>query len=228
MSSQRPHFQDSITQLEQLVEQQRSDRQRLEIIVDELQHRETDRAQRLRAKITAILDGLELGLPLQPASFKALLDAPVTSFDFSPARNPRLNRVEALRTKLEIGAEVSILDGGPVTPLAAEDPPLPESTEPQMQIDRRSMPATTPQTVDAADPLILTRMLGLIDYVIAVEKDKLKLVTDVAEHRALNRTHDELASLPGIAFNRVSGDCPSSENLALMSASGHIAAVRAD
>ena len=68
------------------------------------------------------------------------------------------------------------------------------------------MPAATPRTVDAADPLILTRMLDLIDYVIAVEKDKLKLVTDVAEHRALHRTHDELVALPGIAFNRVSGE----------------------
>ena len=68
------------------------------------------------------------------------------------------------------------------------------------------MPVATPQTIDAADPLILARMLDLIDYVIAVEKDKLKLVTDVAEHRALHHNHDELAALPGIAFNRLSGE----------------------
>ena len=40
MSKQRPHFQDSIAQLEQLVEQQRSDRQRLEIIAAELDRRD--------------------------------------------------------------------------------------------------------------------------------------------------------------------------------------------
>lgn len=205
MSKQRPHFQDSIAQLEQLVEQQRSDRQRLETVAAELQHRDTDRAHRLRAKITAILDGLELGLSLQPVTPAALPEASESGFDLSPTRNPRRNRLDAIRTKLEIEPESSVKFRVPVTPLGADEPPVPELTEPNNQIDRSPMPAT-PRTVDAADPLILTRMLDLIDYVIAVEKDKLKLVTDVAEHRALHRTHDELAALPGIAFNRVSSE----------------------
>lgn len=72
MSGGRPHFQDSIALLEQLVEQHRLDRQRLEIIAAELHHRDTDRAHRLRAKITSILDGLELQLSLQPVAPSAL------------------------------------------------------------------------------------------------------------------------------------------------------------
>jgi very-short-patch-repair endonuclease len=46
-------------------------------------------------------------------------------------------------------------------------------------------------------------MIDLIDYVIAVEKDKLKIVTEVADHRGFHRTHDELAALPGVSFNSV-------------------------
>lgn len=206
MSKQRPHFQNSIAQLEQLVEQHRSDRQRLETIAAELQHRDTDRAHRLRAKITAILDGLELGLALQPASPATVTETPEQGLDLAPARNPRRSRLEAIRARLEIEPEPSPQIGVPVTSHVIEEPPAPALRQPTIQIDRSSMPAATPRTIDAADPLVLTRMLDLIDYVIAVEKDKLKLVTDVAEHRALHRTHDELAVLPGIAFNRSSGE----------------------
>src|SRR5699024_10385091 len=46
----------------------------------------------------------------------------------------------------------------------------------------------------------------LIDYVISVEKDKLKIVTDVNDHRAFNRTFDQLAPLPGVHLNSVEGD----------------------
>lgn len=206
MSKQRPHFYDTIAQLEQLVEQERSDRQRIEIIAEELQHRDTDRANRLRTKIVAILDGLELGLSLQAAPSTALPDTPGSGFEFSPSKNAPADRPEALGTKLEIEPEPSKPSRRPSTTLAASDAPALELTEPTIQIDRRAMPVTIPQIVDTADPLILTRMLDLIDYVIAVEKDKLKLVTDVAEHRALHRSHDELAELPGIAFNRISGE----------------------
>lgn len=206
MSKSRPHFQDSIAQLEQRVEEHRSDRQRLEIIAAELQHRETDRALRLRAKITAILDGLELGLSLQPTSPSALPETPRPDSGFAHLRIPRRNRLEAIRAKLEIEPEPAAQARFPVAPLDIQQPPASELTEPTVQIDRSPMHAATPRTVDAADPLILARMLDLIDYVIAVEKDKLKLVTDVADHRALHRTHDELAALPGISFNRVSGE----------------------
>lgn len=206
VSKQRPHFYDTIAQLEQLVEQERSDRQRIVIIAEELQHRDTDRANRLRTKITAILDGLELELSHQPVSSAALPDTLGSGFDFSPSKNARADRQEAIGTKLEIEPEPSMPARRPSTPLSASDATAPELTEPTIQIDRRSMPVTTPQIVDRADPQILSRMLDLIDYVIAVEKDKLKLVTDVAEHRGLHRSHDELAELPGIAFNRISGE----------------------
>ena len=210
MSNQRPHFQDSIAQLEQLVEQHRTNRQRLEIIAAELKHRDTDRAHRLRAKIKAILDGLELAFSMQPASPTAPPDTQsaglTVGVNLAAARNTRRNRLETIRAKLESNPEPSPQGRVPVTPISAEVPPAPELTEPTIQIDRSPMPAATSQTVEAADPLILSRMLDLIDYVIAVEKDKLKLVTDVADHRALHRTHDELAALPGIAFNRVSGE----------------------
>lgn len=206
MSKQRPHFNDTIAQLEQLVEQERSNRQRIEIIAEELRHRDTDRANRLRAKITAILEGLELELSSQPLSSAALPDTLGLGFDFSPSNNAPVDRLKAVGTKLEIEPEPSMPARRLSTPLAASDAPAPELTEPTVQIDRRTMSVTMPQIVDTADPLILTRMLDLIDYVIAVEKDKLKLVTDVAEHRALHRSHDELAELPGIAFNRISGE----------------------
>lgn len=206
MSGGRPHFQDSIAQLEQLVEQHRLDRQRLEIIAAELHHRDTDRAHRLRAKITSILDGLELQLSLQPVGTAAAPDTTAFGLDLSPTRNPRRNRLDALRAKLDIEPEPAPEDRLPVIPIAEEDEPTSEATEPTATIDRSSILAAPSRTVDAADPLVLSRMLDLIDYVIAVEKDKLKLVTDVAEHRALHRAHDELAGLPGIAFNRTSGE----------------------
>ena len=204
MSGSRPHFQGSISQLEQLVEQHRLDRQRLEIIAAELRHRDTDRAHRLRAKITSILDGLELQLLLQPEPSGALQVTSAPSFDVLPTDNPRRNEFNELRAKLEIEPEHD--DRAQVIPIVEEFAPSSEGSEPAVKIDRSSMSDIPSQTVDAADPLVLSRMLDLIDYVIAVEKDKLKLVTDVADHRALHRAHDELAELPGIAFNRLSGE----------------------
>lgn len=204
MSVSRPHFQDSIAQLEQLVEQHRLDRQRLEIIAAELGHRDTDRAHRLRAKITSIFDGLELQLSLQPEPSGALSDTSASKFDVSPTDNPLRNGFNEFRAKLEIEPEPE--DRAQVIPIAEEVAPSSEGSEQAAKINRSSMSAAPSQAVDAADPLVLSRMLDLIDYVIAVEKDKLKLVTDVADHRALHRAHDELAELPGIAFNRLSGE----------------------
>jgi hypothetical protein len=71
-----------------------------------------------------------------------------------------------------------------------------------------SGPAPAPVAADTqtTPPLIVSRMIDLIDYVISVEKDKLKIVTDVADHRAFNRNSVQLAELPGVHFNAVDGD----------------------
>lgn len=206
MSKRRPHFYDSIAQLEQLVEQRRTDRQSLEIIAAELQHRDTDRAHRLRAKIKGILDGLELELFPPANSYPPSADKQQAGLGLQASHKPRRNRLETIRAKLETEQEPVIQAQTPVTPEAIEAPPTADMTEPPIEIDRSPLPTPAPPTVNATDPIVLARMLDLIDYVIAVEKDKLKLVTDVADHRALHRTHDELAALPGIAFNRVSGE----------------------
>lgn len=66
MSRKRIYMQRSIVELEKLVEETRTDRTVLQRIQNELDHRETDRAARLRRKVTAMLDGLELNL--SPAS----------------------------------------------------------------------------------------------------------------------------------------------------------------
>lgn len=206
MSVGRPHFYDSIVQLEQLVEQYRTDRQRLEIIATELGHRDTDRSNRLAAKITAILDGLELGLSLQPPSFANSPETSTTDSDISSMRNSGRNRLGEISTKSKVEIQPPSQDHVLIEPIATEETRAPAAAESAHKIDQGSMSAAPTQTISAADPLVLSRMLDLIDYVIAVEKDKLKLVTDVADHRALHRTHDELAELPGIAFNRVSGE----------------------
>lgn len=79
----------------------------------------------------------------------------------------------------------------------------PSHAQPANDID--SEPASNPLQ-PAATQAVITRMLGLIDYVIAVEKDKLKIVTDVADHKGFHRSHDELAGLPGVTFNASGGD----------------------
>lgn len=206
MSTQRPHFYEPIAQLEQLVEQHRFDRQPLEIIAAELRHRDTDRAHRLRAKITAILDGLELDLPLQTPSTSASPDAPDLGQAIVSQRKSGRNRLESLRAKLEIESESVKQDPVADPPHVVEISAEPKINEQTNQMDLSAKPADASKVFATSYPQILSRMLDLIDYIIAVEKDKLKLVTDVADHHALHRTHDELAALPGITFNRVSDE----------------------
>src|SRR5690606_27834675 len=51
---------------------------------------------------------------------------------------------------------------------------------------------------------VTSRLSGMIDYIIACEKEKLKLVTDVNGHR-LHKSYKEVAGLPGVHFNAVYG-----------------------
>jgi very-short-patch-repair endonuclease len=178
----------SVVELERLAEERRHDRELIESIFSELRHRNTDRANQLREKIRAILDGLELPFEQHPP------DGPVADTAVEPAAEPEepdappraAARPEVTENKMDMAADRST-DGG-------------NSSK------QRPMPDMDAQNADTTNPLVLTRMLDLIDYVIAVEKDKLKLVTDFAEHRALHYSHEELDGLPGITFNRSMGE----------------------
>jgi very-short-patch-repair endonuclease len=171
MNALRPYFESSIAELEVLVETQRENHAVLKMVRAELAHRDTDRSVRLRAKITAILSGLEL--PLRPAS---------------PAGLTQTSQTRAAAT--------------------AQQPPPEPAHKPADTTKPRDEPQPMPDksAADAFSPIVSNRMLGLIDYVIAIEKAKLKLVTDLAQHGGFHRTYDELSTLPGIAFNRVLGD----------------------
>ena len=215
MNTVRTLFYKSISELEAMVEWQRQSPVTLKIVLAELGHRETDRAQRLRAKITAILDGLEL--PLAPVSTSTSVEPPSAAITLV-ARRP--TRLDLLRRRLQDEtprAQPPPTDGNLIhTNAAAQQTPPPDQPKPAVNtiIERHPSPEkpkmpeeTTANTASTAiSPLISTRMLGLIDYVIAIEKAKLKLVTDLAQHGGFHRTHDELALLPGVAFNRALGD----------------------
>jgi hypothetical protein len=45
------------------------------------------------------------------------------------------------------------------------------------------------------------RLIGLIDYVAATERDRLRVVLDVADHRGFRRTGEEILKLPGVVLN---------------------------
>jgi len=152
------------------VEEKRSDPMVLASVEAELQHRDTERAAKLRARITAIRNGLELPLGGSDTS----MDVPLQVLD------------EVKNTQPEDKCDTE----------AAQPRPFSETVESRVseQDDR-----------DVTDPIVVARMIDLIDYVVSVEKDKLKIVTDVTEHRAFHRTHYELAHLPGVHFNAVDG-----------------------
>jgi hypothetical protein len=50
------------------------------------------------------------------------------------------------------------------------------------------------------------RLLSLIDYVEATERDKLKTVLDVAQHKGFNYAEADLVDLPGVVLNRSLAD----------------------
>lgn len=207
MSSKRPLFSKSIAELEELVAEKQGDPQSLARVMAELSHRETDRAAKLRNRVKAIQDGLELDLP-QPdpnalAATTVSREDNVPLLEFSQPGNiaaPYRNRAE-LRQRLR-DARVKGHSECPETG-NTPDPALIEA--PKASPDHKSSPEPI-APIEAADPLVVSRMFDLIDYVISVEKDKLKLVTDVADHRAFNRSNVQLDGLPGVHFNSVDGD----------------------
>lgn len=79
--------------------------------------------------------------------------------------------------------------------------------EPEPVLQPQSQPQSTPQAIPTIDApsIVVSRMRDMIGYVISVEKDKLKIVTDVSSHGAFNRTHDQLRSMPGVHLNNIDG-----------------------
>lgn len=202
MSALRPLFYKSIADLEVLMEEQRQDPAALKVILAELRYRNTDRALRLNARIITILDGLELS---------ETTTSPAASIETTvPAilSNPRPSNFDQFRRALHGEAA------------RAHPPPMPHKSAktatvgpaPTARAETTAEPKAEPKPMpekphaEPVSPLVSNRMLGLIDYVIAIEKAKLKLTTDLVQHGGFHRTNDELSALPGIAFNKVLGD----------------------
>ena len=51
-----------------------------------------------------------------------------------------------------------------------------------------------------------SRLIDLINYVEATERDKLKTVLDVTQHKGFNYAEADLADLPGVVLNRTLAD----------------------
>ncbi|GGD60879.1 AAA family ATPase [Erythrobacter arachoides] len=200
MTGNRPYMQRGINELEKLVEETRADPTTLRRVLAELSHRETDRAGRLRGKIKAMLDGLELPLA-EPQTQSAVATEPEL-LGFNPNRKGGLvipNLVGASRTALK--AELKKVQSEKQSNSLENRPQVPETAAAAPIVE----PVANPTKPRQPPSLVVSRMLDLIDYVIAVEKDKLKTVTDVGEHKGFHRTHDELVDLPGVSFNVIDG-----------------------
>lgn len=78
----RPYFKSSIADLERLFDQVSSDRQGLQALASELDHRSTERAGILSRRVQTALDGLT------PPLHKAVVAVPVSSEPFAPSVEP--------------------------------------------------------------------------------------------------------------------------------------------
>lgn len=218
MTARRPYFYNTIADLERLVEQNRCDRSILTQIMAELAHRETDRADRLRARLVAIQHGLELDLepgsaplpePEQP-EFPALQpcgEPEVLPVDIA---RPGLRTMDEVMAGLQRTLSRSALNREKDQPIEEPNPqpapaPLTSESKPVTHVPAPTSDFPTPRPQPTLS-VVASRMRDLIDYVVAVEKDKLKIVTDVADHHGFHRSHDQLAGLPGVTFNRIDGD----------------------
>lgn len=107
MTKQRPYINNPIDELERLVEASRADPAALKRVAAELKHRATDRAHRLRGKVTAILDGYELplvgsaGPPVPASRSSAPLLPGLPGLTYHPATMSR--RPRRLRQRLAQG-----------------------------------------------------------------------------------------------------------------------------
>lgn len=189
-----------IVELEERVEEKRGDMATLRRVLAELEDRKTDRAGRLRRKVTAMLDGLELPLGKPSAKPTAAQEPELPGFNPKRTRGsviPNLVRPSRKQLQVELGKVRAERQSSPPEnkPVVPPTVPLPEIEEPVVSPPPPRQPPT----------LVMSRMMDLIDYVIAVEKDKLKTVTDVSDHKGFHCTHDELAHLPGVSFNAIDG-----------------------
>jgi very-short-patch-repair endonuclease len=198
-----PYFKKSIAELEALVEQHRDDRETLATIAFELQHRDTDRASKLKRRVTSLSDGLELPLTNGAAP------APVVSHRFRVRQAIAAVQPAKAADDRTISPPLFTESEAPVHfPDQPADPALPpvvaEPITSEPRVIRPDAPSTTRKLV-ILDP-VRVRMLALIDYVIAVEKDKLKPVTDIADHKGFHEPHEALRDLPGVTFGKIDGD----------------------
>ena len=214
MPKDRPYFYKGIAELEKLVDQDGVKSFTLTSVLDELKHRDTDRAARLRRRIGVIRQNFKTGQPFLPArAAPAQSDPPKTNRAAETTDLPPPNLIQPqnraqLRNMLRsarmrgsaedhtTGSEAQRMAEEPVT---SEIIRLPGG--PSIHAETTAMNAAI-----ANSPQITARMIDLIDYVVSVEKDKLKIVTDVADHRAFYRSNVQLAALPGVHFNSVDGD----------------------
>lgn len=242
MTKQRPYINNPIDELERLVEASRADPAALKRVAAELKHRATDRAHRLRGKVTAILDGYELplvgsaGPPVPASRSSAPLLPGLPGLTYPPRHNVPPTSAPAAETGPG-AVSWQTYSPRPVAPasMAVAPPPVakpepapailaqhpktaPAAATSKIQpsrVDptpahpperRKPMPTPEPKSVTPANPVVLERMTDLIDYVIAVEKNKQKIVTDYVAHGGFHRRHDELEGMPGVALNRLVGD----------------------
>lgn len=199
--SKDPHFNTPLTELEGLVDVNRENRVKLSEIAFELTHRASDRAERLTRRVQGLLDGLEL--PLSNAqSAAAVLPAAIRRAGVRQAIaavQPIMGSEEAThQSSLFSAPGESAISNPPTLPMSAAEPPPTTQQGPVLA-------STPPRQTVPLDPVRL-RMIAMIDYVIAVEKDKLKPVTDVAEHKGFHELHDALRDLPGVTFAKIDGD----------------------
>ncbi|MCJ1961611.1 AAA domain-containing protein [Novosphingobium mangrovi (ex Hu et al. 2023)] len=163
----------------------------LDQVCDELGHRDTDRADRLSRHIASIKHALKSGEPVRSAP-----PTPIQAEfpDLTPAGDVHRDEVTTPESRTQLRNMLRA-----VRERKAEEPDEDTRTTPSVTLDR------TGDHVQRPDPHVVSRMIDLIDYVVAVEKDKLKIVTDVAQHGAFRRDAAGLANLPGVHLNAVDG-----------------------
>ena len=215
MLTKRPYFYKTIAELERLVDQEGGKQPALESVLDELKHRDTDRAARLRRRIGVATEGRETPKPVGAAPLtliqldQATVECPANSTDrLTPDPVQPENRPEVRKMPRKAGVHGALENDPASEPGFGSAMPQPGATKTTQtpQAPRSNSGELIEEAMAATSPQIVSRMIDLIDYVVSVEKDKLKIVTDVADHRAFNRNNVQLAELPGVRFNTVDGD----------------------
>lgn len=216
MPSRRPYFDKSIADLEKLVEQGRNDLKLLDLVLGELKHRDTDRAERLRIRVANEKRNLAAGNARSPAPMCAtqIELPPVMSHSKLPGNEASaaapMNRAQVramLRNAPRRGtSEPDCPHGGATTVSTGMAERVLDQPQIVAPLEDDVGSASGRHASEPTSPVVVARMKDLIDYVISVEKDKLKIVTNVADHRAFNRSSVQLNDLPAVHLNVVDGD----------------------